>query len=153
MVVELNMPSDLRAEYAAAHTQLINYLHNGSIDEGYKEGNIPNVSEYDVRDLLLNAGYTELALTLGYGPASTDLIQSKRHPQSPEQKFTINIYGPDRYHLGIGEHDGVQALLWVAETKTPDILTGRDVLRDNILHGLRQHNILKQELERKGKKP
>ncbi|MBP9819562.1 hypothetical protein KBC79_02370 [Candidatus Woesebacteria bacterium] len=139
-------------EHENARRKLLYYLVSGTQDGSYKEGDIPCVSSEKVRDLALNAGFTELALVGCHWFGATDLVESKRWPQEPSEKFKITMYAPNRYGLEPGAtYDGVSTSRHIASQYSPDQPLGQDPVREEILQAISQLEELKEKLRAKGK--
>lgn len=131
---------------------VLDYLTEGKLDRGYKEGNIPTVSLQRAKTLLLEAGYTELALSSVYFGTHTDLKESKRWPQSPTEKFSVTFHGPSQYNLQQDiTYDGVEALKYLVAYFGPDMPAEKDELRGYVLGQIAELEEIKKELHKAGK--
>lgn len=133
---------------------VLKYLEDGQLDRypSYKEGNIPIVSLQTAKTLLLQAGYTELALSSVYFGTHTDLRESQRWPQSASEKISVTIYGPSDYSLKTGAtYDGVEALKFIVSNFEPDMPAAQDSLRAFVLSQIKELEVIKQKLAHAGK--
>lgn len=138
--------------------ELLHYLQHGEIGRGstYKEGNIPIVSVNKLRTMLLEAGYTELALASVFFGTHTDLVESKRWPQEDREKLSIT-FGYDHPYVVDGvraqtTYDAVELLEYVLPKIGPDMSAQEDELRARVLRELQELEALKEQLNAAGKK-
>ena len=119
---------------------------------GYKEGDIKIVGVTELRTILLQAGYTEIALSRAFFGSHTDLTPSKRFPQRQDERFTFSIHTENSYGLNVnGRYDGVKAILYIVSNFGPDLPEGKDDLREEVLQQLAELVEVKRELKENGK--
>ncbi|MBP7842630.1 hypothetical protein KA017_01360 [Candidatus Woesebacteria bacterium] len=133
--------------------EVLNYLVDGKNGgSGYKEGNIPIVSENELRTLLLKAGYTELALSRCFFGVHSDVKKSKRYPQDQNERILFTLHSKNRYNMPINiTRDAVNEIFTLVHSFKPDLPEGKDSLRERVLSELAELDELKKQLQQSGK--
>lgn len=119
-------------ELEGANLELKSYLQWGVYMPNYKRG-LRAVYEPELRQKVLNAGFTELAIGCLGGIGITDMTPGEDFPQDPNQKAVVDINAPNRYKIGRRKYDAIEAVRWIIDVNYPDYPNGRDPLRAEIL--------------------
>lgn len=152
MTVEYGYDVVVDKSLEEATDRLKTYLRKGRYMPGYKLG-IRAVYEPVLRQMALEAGFTELAVGCLGGVGVTDMEENLKFPQAKEQRIQVSINSPNRYGIGRRRYDGLDAVGWVIDQCLPDYTTGCDPLRAQILEQQLEVCDLNSKLSSKDKTP
>lgn len=155
----------LMISYEDARAKLVDYIHDGVMD---KTLGIRVVGVYELRRLLLDAGYTELAIGRWFGTSvhKASLREKMKSDgfedwqldergvceltqEELERQMSFKLREGNRYGMDVGWHYFSELPL-LLDSNPPDFEEGFDVLRGMLLSEFTELNELKVRLTEEG---
>lgn len=135
-----------KGEYETAKVKLFEYIDKGE-EEIFLGEKRPYINDQKVRELLIEAGYTQL----GIQPRWCYHKGFKRAKNGPQTAVQFRLGEDNRYGYQPGWH-GVDELPTLMKNNPPDFEEGADILRARFLKSLDDFQELKKELIKAGRR-